>query len=171
MINGPKRVKRPRDDEYFKVREAQFRRWYNKMRDVGADWSRPEACAWQAWLSAWDMASYLLCPICDGTGEVDSGAPDPQGHFINVVCPGCEDGLLVPFYEEDLITEADTDNGMATGLLRDLLDWLDIEIASHEQWIDHLRIQNRPQETQPYEGERAGMVNVRDWLLHHGLAG
>lgn len=26
------------------------------------------------------------CIQCDGTGKVDSGAPDPQGHFIQIPC-------------------------------------------------------------------------------------
>jgi len=26
------------------------------------------------------------CERCNGTGEVDSGAPDPQGHFIKIPC-------------------------------------------------------------------------------------
>lgn len=30
------------------------------------------------------------CTNCGGTGEVDSGAPDPQGYFVNVTCPECE---------------------------------------------------------------------------------
>jgi len=30
-----------------------------------------------------------LCRTCGGVGEVDSGAPDPQGYFINVTCPTC----------------------------------------------------------------------------------
>ena len=29
------------------------------------------------------------CGTCGGTGEVDSGAPDPQGYFIDMPCPDC----------------------------------------------------------------------------------
>lgn len=30
--------------------------------------------------------SKCICALCNGTGEVDSGAPDPQGHFIQIAC-------------------------------------------------------------------------------------
>lgn len=36
------------------------------------------------------MIKYVRCLRCEGTGEVDSGAMDPQGYPINLVCPDCE---------------------------------------------------------------------------------
>jgi hypothetical protein len=160
-------VNRPKDTTYYLVREKQFTKWYHKMLDVGADWSRPTTCAWQAWISAWDTASYLICPHCEGIGEVDSGAPDPQGNFIMVDCPHCEDGLLIPSYDLEIVEEGIVDKGAARRVLSDFLTWLDIEISEHEQWIDHLREQNRPQDAIPYEGSRAGMAECRDWICKH----
>jgi len=30
------------------------------------------------------------CGTCDGSGAVDSGGADPQGHWLEVRCPECE---------------------------------------------------------------------------------
>ena len=35
------------------------------------------------------MGTVAVCNNCKGTGEIDSGAPDPQGHFIDTLCPVC----------------------------------------------------------------------------------
>ena len=35
------------------------------------------------------MSKIITCENCDKRGEIDSGAPDPQGHFISITCPTC----------------------------------------------------------------------------------
>jgi len=56
-----------------------------------------------------------------------------------------------------------------TNLLRSMLDWLDVEIASSEDWIDRMRQKSNvnPVMLATYEGERSGLAQCRKWLIRH----
>ena len=46
-----------------------------------------------------------VCRECEGTGEVDSGAPTPEGgDYYTVTCPSCN-GTGKPFFGDDLSPE------------------------------------------------------------------
>ena len=46
--------------------------------------------AYQLCADAIAKAQGEVCSFCGGTGAVDSGAPSPQGYFIDVPCPECD---------------------------------------------------------------------------------
>ena len=59
------------------------------------------------WLDT-DAVALDKCTLCNGTGEVDSGGFDPQGHGINIPCQ-CQAMDSVPMDEGTLCQECFTE--------------------------------------------------------------
>ena len=54
------------------------------------------------------------CVRCNGTGEIDSGAPDPQGHFIQIPCECQTEQHEWHIEGRDVFIERWDDNGLET---------------------------------------------------------